>query len=120
MSVVQLSFPPEIRLRKPGEYKRVFAKPVRSVDRYFTILTRANDLNYPRLGLAITKKNFRKAVDRNLLKRIIRESFRLHQHDLDTIDIVVMASREAREIAPQKLTRALEWHWQKFKNRCDS
>jgi len=54
------------------------------------MLALPNQLKHPRLGLVVRKKFIKKAVDRNQFKRIVRETFRLHQHDLPDIDIVVM------------------------------
>jgi ribonuclease P protein component len=45
--------------------------------------------------LAISKKIIRKAVDRNRIKRMIRESFRLNQQQLGYFDIVVLAKRDS-------------------------
>jgi len=50
------NFPPNLRLKKPAEYKNVFAKPIKSSDMYFTLLAIKNDFDHPRLGLAIAKK----------------------------------------------------------------
>ncbi|HFC54480.1 MAG TPA: ribonuclease P protein component, partial [Gammaproteobacteria bacterium] len=68
-----------LRLLKPVEYRRVFANPVRSSDGSFTVLARANELGYPRLGLAIARKQLSTAVARNRVKRAVRESFRRHR-----------------------------------------
>ena len=114
-----LDFKTELRLTNPADYKNVFADPVRSTDKYFTILAVKNNQLHPRLGLAIAKKNIRKAVDRNSIKRIIRESFRLSQHNLNCKDFVVLARRQANQIALQKLNQSLQRHWLKFKNQCD-
>jgi ribonuclease P protein component len=54
-----------------------------------------------RLGLAISKKQIRRAVDRNRLKRHIRESFRRHRKQLMGLDLVVMA-RPAAGLADKK------------------
>ena len=48
------------KLLKAIEYKYVFDKPVRSSDRYFTVLARPNKLAHSRLGLAFTKKRVKK------------------------------------------------------------
>jgi ribonuclease P protein component len=114
------SFPPQLRLKKPAEYKKVFAKPVKSSDQYFTLLAIKNDFDHPRLGLAIAKKNIRKAVQRNVIKRTVRENFRIKQHGLGNIDIVVLARREAVDAPLDLLRKSLERHWLKLVSRCDS
>jgi len=113
-------FPPQLRLKKPAEYKKVFAKPVKSSDIYFTLLAIKNDFDHPRLGLAIAKKNIRKAVDRNVIKRVVRENFRIQQQSLGNIDIVVLARREALDASPELLRKSLEKHWLRLVSRCAS
>jgi ribonuclease P protein component len=114
------SFPPQLRIKKPAEYKKVFAKPVKSTDQYFTLLAIKNDFDHPRLGLAIAKKNVRKAVHRNVIKRTVRENFRRQQQHLGNIDIVVLARREAVEAPLELLRKSLEKHWLKLVTRCAS
>jgi len=114
------SFPPQLRLKKPAEYKNVFAKPVKSSDTYFTLLAVKNDFDHPRLGLAIAKKNIRKAVHRNVIKRIVRENFRIQQQSLGNIDIVVLARREAVDAPLEFLRKSLEKHWLRLVSRCAS
>jgi len=96
-------FSPQRRLRTSTEFGRVFADPVRSSDRFFTILARPNDVGTSRLGLAISRKAAKRAVDRNRLKRIARESFR--QKALPDWDFVVMARPGAAE-QPSAVLRA--------------
>jgi ribonuclease P protein component len=114
------SFPSQLKLGNPAEYKKVFAKPVKSTDKYFTLLVIRNDLEHPRLGLAIAKKNIRKAVTRNVIKRTVRENFRLKQYDLINIDIVVLARRDAANASPALLRNSLDKHWLKLTERCES
>jgi ribonuclease P protein component len=113
------SFPPRLRLRKPADYKKVFADPLKFTDRYFTLLVIANELDHSRLGLAIAKKNIRKAVDRNILKRAIRESFRMHQQQLGNLDIVVLAKKDALHVPLVQLRASLQKHWLKITSRCN-
>ena len=120
MTGLNFSFPPKLRLKKPAEYKKVFAKPVKSSDTYFTLLAIKNDFDHPRLGLAIAKKNIRKAVHRNMIKRAVRENFRIQQQCLGNIDIVVLARREAVDAPPELLRKSLEKHWLRLVSRCAS
>jgi ribonuclease P protein component len=113
-------FPPQLRLKKPAEYKKVFAKPVKSSDMYFTLLAIKNDFDHPRLGLAIAKKNIKKAVHRNVIKRAVRENFRIQQQSLGNIDIVVLARREAVDAPLELLRKSLEKHWLRLVSRCAS
>ena len=48
-----------------------------------------NKMQHARLGLVVTKKGNAKAVRRNRIKRIVRETFRHHQANLGRYDIVV-------------------------------
>ena len=113
-------FKSRLRLKKPAEYKKVFANPVKSSDSFFTLLAIQNDIDHPRLGLAITKKIIRKAVNRNMIKRVVRENFRNQQQSLGSLDIVVIARREALEASLEALRKSLEKHWLKLVSRCAS
>ncbi len=103
---------------KPDEYRRVFSDGQRSVDDLFLVLARANRLSYARLGLAVSKKNSRRAVDRNRIKRVIRESFRIHQHHLAGIDLVVVTRRGVSRVDNSGCFDSLRQHWQRVANKC--
>lgn len=120
MTEHDFSFPPQLRLKKPAEYKKVFAKPVKSSDTYFTLLAIKNEFDHPRLGLAIAKKNIKKAVHRNVIKRAVRENFRMQQQSLGNIDVVVLARREAVDAPLELLRKSLEKHWLRLVSRCAS
>lgn len=64
-----------------------------------------------RLGLAVGRKNIRSAVDRNRIKRVIRESFRHTQGSLDALDLVVIAKIGAGQARNMELYNALRKHW---------
>ena len=120
MTEHDFSFPQQLRLKKPAEYKKVFARPVKSSDTYFTLLAIKNDFDHPRLGLAIAKKNIKKAVHRNVIKRAVRENFRMQQQSLGNLDIVVLARREAVDAPLELLRKSLEKHWLRLVSRCAS
>ena len=54
---------------------------------------RANDMNVARLGLIVSKKTAKLAVQRNYMRRVIRELFRLNQHKLPMIDLVIQIQK---------------------------
>ena len=99
-----------------ASFGRVFEKATRSRDKWFTVLCRKNDLAIARLGLAISKKQCRKATARNRLKRIIRESFRHHHDALEGLDIVVMNKVAAADEQNRVLVDSLENHWQQCRS----
>ena len=92
-------------------YQRVFKKAKRSRDELFTVLSRENRNKGARLGLAISKKNCRLAVQRNRLKRVVRESFRLHKETLTGLDFVVMCEAGASRADNKDLFASLAGHW---------
>jgi ribonuclease P protein component len=110
--------PDRLRLKKTAEFNKVFDNPNRTTDRYFTVLASNNDLGHPRIGLAIAKKVVKTAVTRNYIKRTIRESFRLQQHTLTGIDVVVLVKKEAIETPNEILRDSLAKHWLKIVFRC--
>ncbi len=108
------TFPKSRRLLKASDYDYVFSDARASSDAYFTILMRPNNKGYARLGLAISKKKIKLAVERNRLKRYIRESFRLHQHELPAMDIVAMAKPAAAGAERKELWESLAKHWRRL------
>ena len=108
------------RLTKPSEFERVFKNPVKDSSRYFTVLACANGSDHARLGLAIAKKNIHHAVQRNRLKRLIRESFRQVSVNLGHTDFVVMARRGAEQASRATLRDTLQQHWDQLAKKCAS
>ena len=53
------------------------------------LYSHSNPLGHPRLGLVVGKKTAKRANKRNYMKRVIREWFRLHRHELPPHDFVV-------------------------------
>lgn len=84
------------RLLTAIDYKQVFDNPVKKIHstHFLLFVAKSNEL-YPRLGLAITKKKLKKAVDRNLVKRYTREIFRLKNNELPAVDCILIVKSGA-------------------------
>jgi ribonuclease P protein component len=84
------TFPPHLRLKRAAEFERCFAHKASTADDVLIVYGYPNQLPYPRLGCVVSRKCGR-AVRRNRFKRLLREAFRLLQHELPTgIDYVVL------------------------------
>ncbi len=82
------------------------------------LLVSKQDSERPRLGFAIAKKQIKRAVDRNRLKRIFRESFRQHQAQLPNKDFVIMVKHKIIFQSNQQIFELMQNNWQSVKSQC--
>ena len=111
MKVKTLTFSRELRLLAPVQFKAVFENPFRASTPQMTLLARLNTAENPRLGLTVAKKHLNRAHDRNRIKRIVRESFRLKQHELPNMDFVFVAKGGIGKLDNATLFETLEKLW---------
>lgn len=114
MTHSQASFEPEARLHAPPEFRRVFAHGEKHASAGLVIIAAASDQPQARLGLALAKRRIRRAVDRNRVKRVVRESFRQARIDLPAIDIVVLARSQTSAMSNATLATQLATIWQRI------
>lgn len=101
-------FSREKRLLQSQQFKAVFDSPDHRLSgRCVLLLSRLNQLEHPRLGLVIGKKNVKLAVDRNRIKRQFRESFRQQQAGLPGVDIVLVARRHLGDLSNDELNKVI-------------
>ncbi len=105
-------FPREARLLTRSDFDRVFAARESFGDRYFRIHLAPGPS--PRLGQVISRRVSRRAVDRNRIRRVVRESFRLHQGAMPDLDLVVVARSLAADESTARLHESLARHWQRL------
>ncbi|HEY6824297.1 MAG TPA: ribonuclease P protein component [Steroidobacteraceae bacterium] len=114
----RLTLPARLRLRRKGDFDDAYARGRRLSDGFFSVTVKVNDAGAPRLGLAVAVKVAGSAVARNRLRRIIRESFRLHQRELPTVDLVVSARPAARTATAAALRTSLAMLWKRIGEQC--
>ena len=111
--MIKLNFSRELRLLIPEQFKYVFQQPLRASTPEVTILARPNNLEYPRLGLTVAKKHLKRAHERNRVKRLCRESFRLLQYELPACDFVIVAKAGIGKLDNLTFTENLNKLWQR-------
>lgn len=114
----RLTLPAQRRLRRKSDFEAAYARGRRFGDGFFAVTAKPNGIDGPRLGLAVSVKNAGSAVERNRLRRTIRESFRLHQHQLPAVDLIVSARGRARDAAGAELRASLIALWKKVTEQC--
>lgn len=116
----RLTHPAQRRLRRKSEFDAVYATGKRLGDGFFSVVARVNTAGGPRLGLAVSTKAAGNSVERNRIRRVIRESFRLRQHSLPALDVVVSARPRVRGASNAELRASLDGLWDRVKEKCAS
>jgi len=106
--------PPAARLRA-SDFVSLRSATGRLHAKHFQLRWIESPSNVARLGLAVSRKVSKRAVERNRIKRIIRESFRAEREALPSLDILVIARTSAAASANPPLHADLQHAWQKLK-----
>jgi len=85
-ALLRFRLPKDERLRKPAEFRRVYATGKRFEGRFMTVFISPSATAFQRLGVTASKKAIGNAVQRNRAKRVLREAFRLSRAELDELD----------------------------------
>jgi ribonuclease P protein component len=103
------------RIRRKPEFDVIQTRGRRLGNEHFGLTVYCSGSPTARLGLAVSLKVAGNGVERNRIRRIIRESFRLRQHDLPALDLVVIARSRARGAQNHELRTSLGELWMKLK-----
>ncbi|MGP1939573.1 MAG: ribonuclease P protein component [Arsenophonus sp. ET-DL9-MAG3] len=112
--MVMFSFPKELRLLAPRYFDYVFQQAKRVSSSEIIILGRFNELDYPRIGFTIAKKIIKQAYQRNRIKRLMREYFRLHQNEFPSMDFVVLVRKEITHLNNKEIIEILGKLWHRY------
>lgn len=103
------------RLLNKADFENVMRDPpVKLINGQLVQLSVKSKRDKARVGIIVSKKNVKKAVDRNKIKRVIRENFRLHQHLIPATDTVVIARKAIGILTKKELKDLLEKQWKKL------
>ncbi|HID23776.1 MAG TPA: ribonuclease P protein component [Planctomycetaceae bacterium] len=103
--------PRKARLRKTDEFQRVYQGGQRAGDGHLLVFAAPNTLGWTRVGVSVSRKRG-KAVRRNRMKRLLREAFRLCQHELPSgLDLILIPRQceEPRLTDYQRSLKRLAW-----------
>jgi ribonuclease P protein component len=114
----RLTLPARLRLRRKGDFDAAHAHGRRISDGLFAVTVNVNQSGAARLGLAVGVRVAGGAVGRNRIRRIVRESFRVHQHVIPAVDLVVSARPAAAAASGRTLHASLAALWKKVGAQC--
>ena len=106
--------PPAARLRRAADFAAL-RDAERWQGRHFLLRWRAAPEGNARLGLAVSRKVSKRAVERNRIKRVVRESFRAEREGLPALNVLVIARASAAGAPNLELSADLGLAWRKLK-----
>ncbi|TAN04025.1 MAG: ribonuclease P protein component [Rhodanobacteraceae bacterium] len=106
--------PPSARLRRAADFAALRNATGRWQGRHFALRWIASLQACPRLGMAVSRKVSKRAVMRNRIKRVIRETFRARYDRLPALDILVIARSSAAASDNQALREELDRAWRQL------
>lgn len=112
----KFTFNKEQRLSDNIEIRQVYQKGKKINATYANVFFYQNQFSYPRLCISVGKRQISKAVQRNRIKRVIRESFRLHQSKLFNLDIVIVAFKDILTLDNNQLKQLIDTQWKRLDN----
>ncbi len=113
MAQPQQSFPRSARLLNAAAFQEAFASGRRFSGRHLTLVVAYNPLALARLGLAVAKKNLQRAHDRNRIKRLARQSFRLIRLQLPAVDLVLLTKATVKTASNSEVCAELQTLFEK-------
>src|SRR5262249_48170279 len=102
------SFPRKHRLHKSSDFRRIFSRGKRIPSQNFLLYALPSSLPYSRLGIQV-RSRIGNAVQRNYIKRIVRETFRRKKGDFArSVDLIFIAEKGSAELKYATLIKEFE------------
>src|SRR5262245_62604547 len=101
-AAMSFKFPKHEHLRRPADFQRVYDRRRSVSNDWLIVYGCPNGLPYLRLGLSVSRK-YGGAVQRNRLRRLYREAFRLTRHEMPTGIDLILITRKPGEPALETL-----------------
>lgn len=118
MSEKSFGYPKGLRLLNAKDYQTVFDKvDAKAPCDYFLMLARFNSLNHSRLGFIFSKKNIRFAVQRNRIKRVTRDYFRINEASVPNMDVIILARKGIDQLSNDDIRQLLKKQFNKLAKR---
>ena len=118
--MVDSRFTRNYRLLTSADYKSVFDNAEHKVScRFILMLAIKHKKCQTRLGMVISKKNIPKSVERNRIKRLIRESFRKVRSQLPKLDVIVLIRRGLDGLPNLVISSKMDALWEDLRIKTD-
>ena len=110
----------QAKMVKTDDFSSVFNLRKRIASQHLVMRYKLNEHTGPRLGLIVGKKTAKLAVWRNYMKRVLRELFRLNQHRLPVLDLVIQVQKPFEKTEFMQIKQEFEQLMQKMEARHSS
>lgn len=84
----------QAKMIKTDDFSSVFNFRKRISTQYLAMHYQPNILSRARMGLVVGKKTAKLAVSRNYMRRVLREFFRLKQHEICHVDLIIRVQKK--------------------------
>lgn len=117
---LRLTFPRMRRLRSGLDFQRIYQGNQKSADAILVVFASKSREKLTRIGLSVSRRHGNSVV-RHRLRRMLREAYRLEQHQLpEGLDLILIPGREAKSASMNQFRDSLRRHVQRLAHRINS